>query len=197
MIQFPEEAGLPHTLSSKTAGPPITLPKPTKTAGRLVDAGFPDTPAGALAKLKALDETGMEGFDPATYKQAYQSVALPGAPPVSKTPLYQQVVQLRKIGNFAPTGPIPGGHTSFQVTEGLIKGTADHGRFAVVCVLADASGSTDQGGGQEAGQGDCQALRYVDGFWKISPTKEPFTAPNTWPGSKESVKAGYRQVVSH
>jgi hypothetical protein len=197
MIQFPTDAGLPHTLSSKTAGPAIHLPKATKTAGRLVDTGFPDTPQGALAQLKALDETGLEGLDPAAYKQAYQSVALPGAPPVGHTRLYRGLQAMRSEADLPPTGGAGRlQDAGYEVSEGLIKGTADHGRFAVVCVLGRLHGSTSDGGSAEAGQGDCQAFRYDRREWRISPTKEPAKAPNTWPGSKESVKANYRPVVS-
>ena len=51
MPSFPESAAFPHTLSSRTAGPPFTLPKPGPANGQLVPGGFPQTPEGAIAQL--------------------------------------------------------------------------------------------------------------------------------------------------
>jgi hypothetical protein len=195
MIQFPHEAALPHVLSSQTAGPPIHLPKPTEIQGHLVEGGFPATPEGALARLKALDETGLQGLDPAAYKRAYDSVATRGAPPVGSTYVYRGLKQIRAGANLPSTGPLPNGGTGgYTVGEGLIKGTADQGRFVVACVLGTfhASGIS---GSLQFGAGDCQALRYTHGAWMISPTKKAALAPSAWPGSEESVKAGYRALV--
>lgn len=196
MISFPTDAIYPHALSSRTAGAPITLPKPTETQGNLVDAGFPATPKGALAKLAALDEAGLEGLDPASYKAAYNSVALPGAPAATSTYLYRGLQKIRSGARLPAEGSASKLHDAgYTVSEGLIKGTADGGRFVVVCVLGTLHGSGVSDTVQ-AGVGDCEAFRRVDGAWLISPTKEPATAPSAWPGSAESVKAGYRQVVS-
>jgi hypothetical protein len=195
MIRFPHEAALPHRLATRTAGPAIHLPKPTRTTGQPVDGGFPATPEGALARLKALDETGLDGLDPTAYKRAYSAVTLPGSPAAETTRLYTGLQTFRRGAHQPTSGPMPQATgAGYTVGEGLIKGTADHGRFVVACVLGTLHLSGPSGSLQ-VGFGDCQALRRAHGAWMISPTSQPAPAPNTWPGSTESVKAGYRELV--
>lgn len=192
MLRFPTQAALPHQLFSRSAGPPIRLPEPTQVRGVWVDQGFPPTPQGALAQLVALSETGMDGLDPAVYARAYRSIALPGAPKPASTVLYRNAAATREAAGIAPTGPVNGFRGRYNVVQGLIKGTTDGGRFVVACVLGVYEASAEETA--RAGLGDCQALRWVNGDWRISPTALPYPAPSAWPGSKEAFKAGYREV---
>lgn len=193
MLSFPEQVTQPHALTTATAGPPIRLPTPTATAGRLVPAGFPATPEGAVAQLAALAVTGLAGGDPAVYAQAYQSVALPGAPAAETTALYTGLQDLRSTAQVPQTGGVPGLSITYKTTDGLVKGTTDGGRYAVVCVLGELAADY-QGQAVAGGIGDCQALRYVQGEWRISPGAPAFKAPSAWPGTPEAVAAGYREV---
>ncbi len=79
MVAFSVEAAQPHTLSPRTAGAAIALPAATIRVGA-VPQGFPHTPEGALGQLKALDETGMQGLDPAAYELAWQELHHPVPP---------------------------------------------------------------------------------------------------------------------
>lgn len=193
MLALPEPAALPHTLSPDTAGPPITLPAPTQRAGRWVPGGFPNTREGALAQLAALTTAGFAGADPQTYAAAYESVALPGAPDPQQARLTTDLRRFRARAGLPATGTVPDLTVTYQPTHGLIKGTTDGGRYAVVCVLGELTVSR-QGRSVSGGAGDCQALRYVDGDWRISPGAAAAPAPLAWPGSAESVAAGYREV---
>ncbi len=192
MVQFSVEAAQPHNLATHSAGPPIALPASTVRTGP-VPQGFPHTPEGALAQLKALDEAGMVGLDPAAYTLAYQQLALPGAPDVANVGLVQVAASARLAGGAEPTGPLTGLTSTFQVDAGLIKGVADGGNFVVPCVLGELSVISPKSTAR-AGVGDCQALRWVDGTWRISPTSLPNNAPSAWPGTEEAVTAGYRGV---
>ncbi len=194
MVVFSVEASQPHTLSPRTAGAPIPLPA-SMIRTSLVAQGFPRTPEGALAQLKALDETGMQGLDPAAYDLAWQELALPGAPASSGVGLVRAASAARSTGRLDPTGPVDGLISTYQVDAGLIKGTADDGNFVVPCVLGELSVITTNAA-RRAGVGDCQAMRWVGGRWRISPTALPSAAACGWPGTEEAVIAGYRAVVS-
>lgn len=194
MLELPDSASQPHNLSTDTAGPPIELPSPGVTSGRLVAGGFPDTPEGALAQLAALTEAALAGGDPAAYRQAYESVALPGAPAADSTVWFRNLQQLRAGAGLPRTGAVAGLDLRYRTTSGLIKGTTDGGRYAVVCVLGDYTAQY-QGRSLSGGFGDCQAFRHVDGEWRISPGAAAAKAPSAWPGTAEAVAAGYRDLV--
>ena len=193
MLQLPESAAQPHALSTAKAGPPITLPQPTQTSGRWIPGGFPATPEGALGQLAALTTAGFVGGDPQVYAQAYQSIALPGAPDPQRARLTTDLQRFRALAGLPATGVVNALTVTFQPLQGLLKGTTDGGRYAVVCVLGEltvaANGRSVTGGG-----GDCQALRYVGGNWGIAPGAAAASAPLAWPGSAEADAAGYRAV---
>jgi len=192
MVAFSVEAAQPHTLSPRTAGAAIALPPATVRTGA-VPQGFPHTPEGALAQLKALDETGMQGLDPAAYELAWQELASPGAPASAAVGLVRAARAARSTGGLDATGPVDGLTSTYQVDAGLIKGTADDGNFVVPCVLGELSVITTNSA-RRVGLGDCQAMRWVAGRWRISPTALPSAASCAWPGTEEAVTAGYRGV---
>jgi len=192
MVTFSVEAAQPHTLSPRTAGAAIALPPATVRTGA-VPQGFPHTPEGALAQLKALDETGMQGLDPAAFELAWQELASPGAPASAAVGLVRAARAARSTGGLDATGPVDGLTSTYQVDAGLIKGTADDGNFVVPCVLGELSVITTNSA-RRVGLGDCQGMRWVQGRWRISPTALPSAASCAWPGTEEAVTAGYRGV---
>jgi len=192
MVTFSVEAAQPHTLSPRTAGPAIDLPPATVRTGA-VPQGFPHTPEGALAQLKALDETGMQGLDPAAFELAWQELASPDAPASGAVGLVRAARAARSTGGLDATGPVDGLTSTYQVDAGLIKGTADDGNFVVPCVLGELSVITTTSA-RRVGLGDCQGMRWVQGRWRISPTALPTAASCAWPGTEEAVTAGYRGV---
>jgi hypothetical protein len=193
MARLPEAVAWPHALSEATAGTPITLPPAVGTTGA-VPSGFPATPEGALAQLAALTRVGLEGGDPQRYRLAYESVALPAAPAVETARLYRDLVRVRgRVAGLPRTGPVPGLVFTWTPTSGLVKGTTDGGRYAVVCVLGELVTGI-HGQSVASGAGDCQAMRRTGDQWRISPGPAVAPAPLAWPGSAEAVRAGYREV---
>lgn len=193
MLALPESAALPHALSADSAGPPITLPKPTQTAGRWAPGGFAPTPEGALAQLAALTVAGLAGADPQTYAGAYRSIALPGAPDPQRARLTTDLQRFRARAGLPETGAVAQLSVDYRPVEGQIKGTTDDGRYVVACVLGELTIGAD-GQSVSGGAGDCQALRYVGGNWGISPGAPAAPAPLAWPGSAEAAAAGYREL---
>ena len=193
MLQLPPQAAQPQVMTTHTAGPAITLPQPTLTVGRWIPGGFPATAQGALAQLKALDETGMTGGDPLVYARAYRELSLPGAPDPGSTGLSSVLTSFRSGAGFAGTGIVAGLGVTYQVTHGLVKGSTDAGRYTVVCVLGQLSAGY-QGRTVSAGVGDCQAMRWTGDGWRISAGALAAPASCAWPGSADAVKAGYREL---
>src|SRR5437764_6334687 len=166
MLALPAQAAQPHELTTQTAGPDITLPAPTAVAGQWIADGYPATAEGALAQLKALNEAGADGGDPATYARAYAQLALLGAPPVDRTALSTVLTHFRDRAGIPVGQPKPGLEVSYEITHGLIKGSTDGGRYTVVCTLGQLS-FRYQGTGSALGIGDCQALRWTGAGWRI------------------------------
>jgi len=193
MVQLPAQAAQPQAMTTATAGPAITVPKPTATTGRWIPDGFPDTPEGALGQLKALDETAMTAADPQIYARGVHELAEPGAPDPGSTGLSTLLTSLRARAQLPATGPVPGLSASYQVTHGQIKGVTPDGRYVVVCVLGQFSVGVN---GQlvSAGVGDCQAMRWTGTQWRIASGALAAPAPCAWPGSADAVKAGYREL---
>jgi hypothetical protein len=193
MLQLPESAALPHALTDDVAGPPIAVPEPDETLGVLVPEGFPATPEGAVGQLIALTQVGLEGGDPAGYAQAYDSVAAPGAPAAEDSRLYRDLQRTRQRAGLPPTGAVPGLTFTWTPTSALIKGSADRGRYVVVCVLGELAVGAN-GRSMTSGAGDCQAMRRVGDEWRIAPGPAAAPAPLAWPGTAEAVRAGYRDI---
>lgn len=193
MVMLPAVAAQPQPMSPGQAGDPIIIPSGAQVTRRWIAGGFPATPEGALGQLAALDETALRGGDPSTYALGYRDLALPGAPQPESTGLFALLRSMRASAGLDPTGVVPELAASYQVTHGQIKGTTDGGRYVVACVLGQFSVDY-RGQTITAGVGDCQALRQVDGQWRISPGPLAGAAPSAWPGSADAVRAGYRDV---
>lgn len=194
MVQLPAQAAQPQTMTTRSAGPAITLPTPAATTGQWIPGGFPDSPEGAVAQLKALDETAMSGGDPQVYARGYTDLSAPGAPNADSTGLGRLLRSFRSAAGLPDAGSVADLTVSYRVTHGQIKGSADHGRYVVACVLGQLAADY-RGQVVSAGVGDCQALRWAGDRWRIAPGALAAPAPSAWPGSADSVTAGYRELA--
>ncbi|MFI6029434.1 hypothetical protein [Amycolatopsis magusensis] len=191
MLELPAQAAQPQAMTTQTAGPDIDVPDPESTGRQWIPGGFPRTGEGALAQLKALNETALSAADPAVYSRAYREMSLPGAPNPGGTGLVTLLSSLRSRAGLPATGPVNGMSASYQVNHGQIKGIAAGGNYAVVCTLGQFS-LNYQGQVITAGVGDCQALHWTGVSWRIAAGALAAAAPSAWPGSADMVKAGYR-----
>lgn len=193
MVQLPAQAAQPQAMTTMTGGPDIDLPDPAITIGRWIPGGFPGTPEGALGQLKSLNETALTAVDPQVYARAYRESSLPGAPDPGSTGLYSLLTSLRSRAGLPATGSVAGMSATYEINYGQVKGTADDGKYVVVCVLGQFS-VTVQGQVVAAGVGDCQAMRWTGADWRIAPGALAAPATSAWPGSADAVKAGYREL---
>lgn len=189
--QLPLEAAMPQEVTSSSASESIVLPRASEVDKDGIGHGFPGTAEGALAQLAALDEAAMHGADPSVVDRVYREFSWSGAPEPAQSVLHQTATSLRAHAGLPETGPSV--TAEYTVTHGFIKGVTDGGRFAVVCVLGELAAHHREASAA-AGLGDCQAMRFANGQWRISPTARAADAPNAWPGSTYAVRAGYREV---
>ena len=193
MPWLPEDAALPHAMTEQSAGPPVLLPAPGDPR-RPLPVEYPATVEGAIAQLAALTRVGLQGGDPQQYRQAYESITLPGAPPAESARLHRDLRRVRAgVFGFPPTGAVPGLVFTWTPTSALIKGTTDGDRYTVVCVLGELVAGRN-GQSISTGAGDCQAFRRVENRWRISPGAAAAPATLAWPGTTEAVRIGYRTV---
>jgi hypothetical protein len=201
MLALPEQAQAPQPLAAHPASAALRLPAASgEIAG--IPAGFPNTPEGAVAALAALTTKGLAGADPQFYARTYQALATPGSPTPDLAWLTTRLRAIRSGAGMPPTGAVAGLTITWRPVQAQIKGVTDGGRYAVVCVLGQLS--ADYEGRMVAyGLGDCQAMRWVatepasgaTGQWLISPGAAAAPAPDAWPGSQDSVNAGYLELV--
>ena len=191
MLALPVQAAQPQPLSTRPPGPAIALPRPDLLAGRWIPNGFPRTAEGALAQLKALDETTLAAGDPQVYARGYRELSAPGAPDPAVTGLFTLLASLRANAGLSTAGAVNDLSVTYRVTQGQIKGTLTGGAFAVVCVLGQLSAQY-RGKLVTAGVGDCQAMRWTGAGWLIAPGTIAAAAPSAWPGSADAAAAGYR-----
>lgn len=193
MLRLPPRAALPQPLTEQTAGPAITLPKPTQRTGERVPNGYDVTARGALARLVAITETGLRASTPNGYAEVYRDVAQPAAPDPRTTPLYVAVRGFYDGADLDLADSAGEVSMTWEPTHGLIKGSARGGEYVVACVLGRLS-IDYRGHTSTAGIGDCQAMRYTGRGWLIADGAPAAAAPHAWPGSADCVAAGYREV---
>ncbi len=75
---------------------------------------------------------------------------------------------------------------------GLIKGS-DGPDWVLACVLLQVRAviTTEA----RIGFGHCERMQWHDGRWHIAPGTPPVRAPSTWPGTQQSIDAGWRTWV--
>ncbi|GAA5188490.1 hypothetical protein GCM10023322_39310 [Rugosimonospora acidiphila] len=188
MMSLPESAAQPAPLVTASAGPPIDVPAPTVkpgAGGPPVPTGFPETPEGAIGQLAAIDEAALSTTDVGKAHEVYTWAAMPGA--VSEadwTPSAGVTSINQSMGDDAGQAIVV-----FQAVEGQIKGTVG-ADFVVACVLGEWD--VTQAQLARSGAADCQRMVWSDGRWRIGPGDQPAFPSPVWPGSAESVRAGWR-----
>ena len=193
MLDLPAQAAQPQTLTTAVAGQPVTIPAARVAAGMWIPHEFPPTPEGALAQLKALDETVLTAADPAVYARGYHELTEQAAPDANGSTWMRLLTAFRSRAQLPATGAVPGMTASYEVTQGQIKGVTTNGSYTVVCVLGQFS-IDYKGQILSVGVGDCQAMRLVAQRWRIAAGPRAADAPCAWPGSADAVKAGYRDL---
>lgn len=168
---------------------PMKLPQPVQTSSGGVMVGFPPTPEGAVAQLKAMDEAGLKGLNPETGRRVYKESFEPG-----NEAFYADGWIGETINNFQQSngGAAPESYSAtFSATQGMVRGTTKN--FAFVCVVGKLV-ITGQSGTQTLANPDCQAMRWNGSRWMGVPMDDSVMAPDVWPNSASAYQVGFRDL---
>ena len=173
------------------AGEALTLPAATGTDPGGVPSGFPRTPEGAVAQLAALDQAVLEGMSiPEAIATARAWIA-PGGP----APEDWSVVRGLEALLTTAQQPAQGSALQLELTAAMAKvetipTTSQRDvevRACIDFVLALLGVATEQ-----IAAADSQRMTWIDGRWVIAAGPEEPSPASVWPGTPESLAAGWR-----
>jgi len=188
----PLEAAQPGNLSSGTTGT-LQIPVPMDVGEVGVATGFPQTAAGALAQLAAIDSTALTSASVRVAQDVIARWAAPGGPTPQNWSGVEGVAALLESAGLSSDA-----QNSITIGAepkmGFIKGTVGDD-FVVPCVDFIITATMASGQPQQVAASDCQRMVWKEngngGRWVIGPGNEPAEAPSLWPGSQASFDAGY------
>ena len=189
MPTVPLSASYPLPISVQDPGPPIMLPRSTRTGPAGVPTGFPRTPEGALAQLAAIDSTALNAASLPVAREVIATWAMPGGPTTTTWSGIAAIAQL------LDSAQVSGGSGQLAVITtplmGLIKGTVGDD-FVIPCVdfQIDVTLNTTARGAIA----DCQRMVWTGDRWMIGPGSEPADPPSVWPGSDLALEVGYKDL---
>lgn len=171
-----------------TVAEPLAVPSPALVGPVGIPTGYPQTPAGAVAQLAAIDVAVIQGMSvPATH-EIYRSWSTSEADPTSWVMTGNVTDFLTAAGQSGQTK-----ETGLVVTAtpvaGQVKGT-DGDDWVVACVLLDLRAHLVEEA--RVAYGHCEAMTWTGDGWLIDPTYPVSPAPSTWPGTALAAQAGWR-----
>ncbi len=183
---------LAHTapVSLSDPGAPILLPAPATTGPAGVATGFPQTPAGAMAQLAAIDTAVLQAGSLDAARAVAVSWIAPGGPTPTTWSTMQALAQL-----FTATGLSGGGSPRLAVTltplMGQVKGSVG-ASYVVPCL--DFEIDVTLASSTRGAVADCQRMVWTGDRWMIGAGAEPAPAPAVWPDTDTSIEVGYRDL---
>lgn len=163
----------------------LRVPPSSREGVAGVPSGFPQTAAGAVAQLAAIDSAVLTPMSIDFARTVFDSWSVTGAR-FDRWPL------ARSISSFhEAAGTVDGDGTiamSAVPVGAVVKGTDGPG-WVLACVQMDIRVRVVR----EArfGYGDCERMAWHGDRWLIDSGVPPAPAPSTWPDSERSRKAGW------
>ncbi|MGI8414670.1 MAG: hypothetical protein ACR2P2_00360 [Nakamurella sp.] len=191
MTQVDDSSSHPGAVSTNDPGDPILLPALTSTGPAGVPTGFPQTAAGAMAQLVAIDQVVLQSGSIAAAREVILQWALPGGPTPENWSTSSALVHLLSSAQTGGTSQLA---VVLSPLMGQIKGRIGSD-FVIPCVdfeLDVTLTSTARGA-----VADCQRMVWTrapsgtGGRWMIGAGSEPAEAPAVWPGTDLSFAVGY------
>ncbi len=190
MMAAPPTAARPSPVSLADPGPPLVLPRSTRSGPAGVPTGFDQSPPGALAQLAAIDESALSSGSLTGAREVITGWAAPGGPSVTSWSGVHAMAGLLDAAKVPAAGSVSMA-VNATALMGQVKGTVGED-FVVVCVdlqLEVTMTSTARGAAA-----DCQRMLWSAGRWLIGPGPEPAQAPSIWPGTDLAISAGWRDL---
>ena len=183
----PAEAAQPGPLSNDTVGT-IRIPQPSILGPAQVATGFPETAAGALAQLIAIDRRAIESASVVAAQDVIEAWSAPGGPTAQSWSGTAAVATLLESAGLPANG-------SADLSVGLdpAMGRVEEGvETTTACVDFVLTATVPGGQPDRIAVADCQRMTWRDGRWVIAAGDEPPPMPSVWPGTQASYDAGYR-----
>ena len=166
----------------------LPLPAASRIGPANVATGFPQTPAGAMAQLVAIDQAAIQPASVGTAQQVIENWAAPDGPTAQDWSGVRAVTELLSAAGLAGSGTAAL-TISLSPSMGFVKGHIGDG-FVVPCVdfvvTAALAAETNR-----VAVADCQRMTWQADRWVIGAGSEPAPAPSLWPGTQASFDAGY------
>lgn len=188
------------TLEQAKAGPlstdpvgSIRMPAATTVGSEGVPSGFPQTSAGALAQLAAIDQTALTSASVRVAQEVIGTWAVPGGPTAQSWSGVRAVATLLSSAGLRDAG-VDGVMVSATPAMGLIK-AQDGDDFVIPCVdfVIEVSANSHA---LSVAVADCQRMTWDHGAdrWVIGAGAEPAEPPSLWPGTQAAFDAGYEWI---
>ena len=184
-----ESASRPGPLSTRPFDV-LVVPSPQRAGAAGVATGFPQTPAGALAQLVAIDQAALQSGSVAGAQEVVKAWAVPGGPSPATWSGVRAVADLLQAAGLPAEGS-PTLVVSASPEMGLVKGTVGPA-YVVACVDFVVTATLSQTARVAAA--DCQRMEWRGGRWMIGAGPEPAQAPSVWPGTDAAHEVGYREL---
>lgn len=173
---------------SATVVEPLAVPSPSTVGPVDVPTGYPQTPAGAVAQLAAIDVVVIQAMSvPATH-EIYRSWSLGEADPagwVMTENVTTFLTAAKQSGQTKESGLV----VTAIPAAAQVKGT-DGPDWTVACVLLDLHARLVEEA--RVAYGHCEAMTWTGDRWVIDTTHPVSLAPSTWPGTELAAEAGWR-----
>jgi hypothetical protein len=174
------------------AEPAVLVVPPARRAGpAAVPTGFPQTPAGAVAQLAAIESTVLQAMSVPLAREVHRQWTLPGAAETASWEPLRNVQAFLGAAGMGQTLDVAA-TVSASPAAAQVKG-ADGPAWVVACVLLEVRATITAE--SRMGYGYCERMQWHHGRWMVAPGTPPAQAPSTWPGSDLSLKAGWRTWV--
>lgn len=181
--------------AASSPAPTILIPAAGGTGPVGVASGFPQTPAGAVGQLAAIQVAVLQQMSIAHATATYQGWALPGGVGPQAWSMTRNVAAFLGTQHTAQAKAVTTTVTARPVAA-QIKGS-DGPDWTLACTLlvVTARDLTQE----QIAYGSCERMQWVaqgtGGRWMIAPGAGPAAAPSTWPGTDLAARAGWQAWI--
>jgi hypothetical protein len=179
----------PSVLSTRDPGS-IFLPASTTAGPAGVPSGFPQTPAGALAQLAAIDKAALDSASLNGARAVIGGWAAPGGPTAATWSGIKAMADFLTAAGLS-AGKAPNLALTATPVMGLVKAT-DGPDWVVACVDFEVDATLARTA--RVAVADCQRMVWEGDRWVIGPGPEPAPPPSLWPGTQAAIDAGYKDL---
>jgi hypothetical protein len=179
----------PGVLSTRDPGT-ILLPASATAGPAGVPTGFPQTPAGALAQLGAIDKAALDSASLHGARAVIGGWAAPGGPSAATWSGIKAIADFLTAAGLS-AAKTPNLALSATPVMGLVK-DSDGPDWVLACVDFEVDATLARTA--RVALADCQRMLWAGDRWVIGPGKEPAPPPSIWPGTQAAIDAGYQDL---